>query len=378
MKERIEYHPFGTYRQRTDYDTSFPNVNYTFTEQEDDDELGLYNYKARLYDPALGRFISADTVVQTPGDPQTLNRYSYCRNNPLVYTDPSGHGFWFVLGIIALGAALGATISSISGGNIGLGALTGAISAAAFMLGGQIIMGAGLATVTPAGVVFESTAALIQACGVHFTVGVMSGAVNAAITGGDIGKSAVISGLAAAAGKLAMAGGLPKLPIYQHADKLGKFALEGTTAVATGTVMGGVSAEIMGGDFGQGAAQGAWTSAFGFGFNGVVHSLTAIWSDPEGRPQMDYPRLFTGMAEVGGGLFWGGWVTRGVFTWMQKAAGHQKMPGGLLSDLLHLPHLLGEVLGTPYLAPVASYFFVSGIENIYYSPIPSKPDVSNQ
>lgn len=110
MKERIEYHPFGTYRQRTDYDTSFPNVNYTFTEQEDDDELGFYNYKARLYDPALGRFISADTIVQAPGDPQTLNRYSYCRNNPLVFTGPSGHDFFLAFFI---GALIGALFSGI-------------------------------------------------------------------------------------------------------------------------------------------------------------------------------------------------------------------------------------------------------------------------
>ena len=64
---------------------------YTFTGQEDDDELGLYNYKARLYDPLLGRFISPDSIVPNPEDPQSLNRYSYCLNNPLKYTDPSGH-----------------------------------------------------------------------------------------------------------------------------------------------------------------------------------------------------------------------------------------------------------------------------------------------
>ncbi|MGV8074554.1 MAG: hypothetical protein AB2L11_08370 [Syntrophobacteraceae bacterium] len=33
-------------------------------------------------------------MVQAPADPQTLNRYSYCRNNPLSYTDPSGHSFF--------------------------------------------------------------------------------------------------------------------------------------------------------------------------------------------------------------------------------------------------------------------------------------------
>ena len=96
-KEQIEYYPFGTYRDvgsptgTYDYDAAFPDVFYTFTDQEDDDELGLYKFKARLYDPVLGRFISPDSKVPNPEDLQSLNRYSYCLNNPLRYIDPSGH-----------------------------------------------------------------------------------------------------------------------------------------------------------------------------------------------------------------------------------------------------------------------------------------------
>jgi RHS repeat-associated protein len=55
------------------------------------DGTGLYYYGARYYDASIGRFISADTIVQSPGNPQTLNRYSYCLNNPLAYIDPTGH-----------------------------------------------------------------------------------------------------------------------------------------------------------------------------------------------------------------------------------------------------------------------------------------------
>jgi hypothetical protein len=51
----------------------------------------LYNYVARLYDPVVGRFASADTVVPDLYYPQSLNSYSYCINNPLKYVDPSGH-----------------------------------------------------------------------------------------------------------------------------------------------------------------------------------------------------------------------------------------------------------------------------------------------
>jgi hypothetical protein len=45
----------------------------------------------RVYDPALGRFLSPDPVVQAPYDTQGQNRYAYVRNNPLRYTDPSGY-----------------------------------------------------------------------------------------------------------------------------------------------------------------------------------------------------------------------------------------------------------------------------------------------
>jgi RHS repeat-associated protein len=55
------------------------------------DSTGLYFYNARYYDAEIGRFISADTIVPDPSNPQTLNRYSYCLNNPLRYIDPSGH-----------------------------------------------------------------------------------------------------------------------------------------------------------------------------------------------------------------------------------------------------------------------------------------------
>ncbi|MGI0013997.1 MAG: RHS repeat-associated core domain-containing protein, partial [Nitrososphaera sp.] len=54
------------------------------------DDTGLMYYGARYYHPALGRFVSADTMVPDRG-PQMLNRYSYSRNNPLGYVDPSGH-----------------------------------------------------------------------------------------------------------------------------------------------------------------------------------------------------------------------------------------------------------------------------------------------
>jgi len=85
--ETTEYMPFGETRVHT----GTVVTNYKFTDQELDPETGLYYYGARYYDPVIGRFISPDSIVQDPFDPQMLNRYSYCRNNPLIYVDPSGH-----------------------------------------------------------------------------------------------------------------------------------------------------------------------------------------------------------------------------------------------------------------------------------------------
>ena len=51
----------------------------------------LYDYGARFYSPLLGRFTSADSIVPQPGNPQSLNRYAYTLNNPLIRIDPTGH-----------------------------------------------------------------------------------------------------------------------------------------------------------------------------------------------------------------------------------------------------------------------------------------------
>ena len=67
------------------------------------DAAGLMDYGARFYDPALGRFVSADSIVPEPGNPQALNRYGYGYSSPLNYTDPDGH---FPLPILIIGIVL--------------------------------------------------------------------------------------------------------------------------------------------------------------------------------------------------------------------------------------------------------------------------------
>ena len=88
----LEYYPFGEVRVNSR--TTGADVTHKFTGKELDEETGLYFYEARYYDPVLARFITPDTIISRPGDPQDFNRYAYARNNPLKYTDPTGHG-WF-------------------------------------------------------------------------------------------------------------------------------------------------------------------------------------------------------------------------------------------------------------------------------------------
>jgi len=86
-----EYKPYGTLSrdELANPQTDSP-VNYLFTGKELD-STGLYYYGARYYDPKIGRFITPDPLIQDLYDPQTLNSYTYCRNNPLRYIDPTGN-----------------------------------------------------------------------------------------------------------------------------------------------------------------------------------------------------------------------------------------------------------------------------------------------
>ncbi len=103
------YTPYGTPRSVSG---TLP-TDYRFTGQRSEEAgLGsLYDYNARYYSPALGRFLSPDTIVPSPGNPshgdflrsQSLNRYAYVLNNPLRYTDPDGHSPVVVGALVAIG-----------------------------------------------------------------------------------------------------------------------------------------------------------------------------------------------------------------------------------------------------------------------------------
>lgn len=91
--ERLSYDAWGRRRNTTNF--GYDNVSHTFdrgyTLHEHYDEFDLINMNGRLYDPILGRMLSPDIVVQDEQSSQAYNRYSYCFNNPLRFTDPSGY-----------------------------------------------------------------------------------------------------------------------------------------------------------------------------------------------------------------------------------------------------------------------------------------------
>lgn len=239
-----------------------------------DDEIGLINMNAREYDPVLGRFLTPDTFVQYPQNTQGFNRYSYVHNNPLSYTDPSGHflgsifrevaravkivvnavkdvvssqvgrlviaavayayglpldfGITNALGLtgnaIASGAIGGGVLGFISTGDI-KGAFNGAISGAVFGGVGDLgLVGA-------------------QKVAAH----ALAGGITSSLMGGDFKSGALAAGFAQFAGA-----------------RIGGGAIERGIMRA---VVGGVAAEIGGGKF----ANGAMTATYAYLFNELGH-----------------------------------------------------------------------------------------------------------
>ena len=89
------YEPYGGYRTKPPATVNPDISDRGFTGHRQNNsgtyDFGLVYMNARYYLPEVGRFISADTIVPEPTDPQSYNRYSYTRNNPVNLIDPTGH-----------------------------------------------------------------------------------------------------------------------------------------------------------------------------------------------------------------------------------------------------------------------------------------------
>ncbi len=104
-----DYDAFGTLiSQTSEADNSIRYAGYQY-----DLETGLYYVNARDYNSTTGRFITEDTYIGKYYDPLSLNRYTYCHNNPLRYTDPSGHGLFSSLALKFLGGAVFGAVAEV-------------------------------------------------------------------------------------------------------------------------------------------------------------------------------------------------------------------------------------------------------------------------
>ncbi|MGJ8690951.1 MAG: RHS repeat domain-containing protein [Thalassotalea sp.] len=95
IEERLSFNTWGE-RRAADWsagsvDISGLDTTRGFTGHEMLDDSGLIHMNGRVYDPTVGRFLSADILIQAPTNTQSYNRYSYVFNNPLSFTDPSGY-----------------------------------------------------------------------------------------------------------------------------------------------------------------------------------------------------------------------------------------------------------------------------------------------
>jgi len=279
-----------------------------------DEDTGLYYYNARYYDPELGRFIQADPIVPSPDNPQTLNRYAYCGNNPLKYIDPSGYIFGIddlIIGII-IGAAIGGATAAATGGNIGLGILTGAIGG---LFGG---LGAWAGSLSPVTAALGSVGGPLAGAVIG---GAAGGAVCSAITGGDIGMGALTGAIAVGIGFGIgrLTEGLIKNLGIQNTG-WGELAELGGVTMG-GSLGAGIGAELQGGDFWTGARYGAIGASMGYGlgyflkqnngpleagdrnpFHHLAQFLGRIWN---------LPNTIVGLAWGGIGLLTGAKPTTG-------------------------------------------------------------------
>ncbi|AXI01469.1 RHS repeat domain-containing protein [Aquirhabdus parva] len=313
VKERTTFDVWG---QRVSMDGTAA-TRHGFTGHEMLDDVNLVNMNGRIYDPEIGRFMSADPTVDGVDDLQGYNRYSYTSNNPLSYVDLDGYRWKFLgkkLGgfIEKIARPAAAVVVSIVVCGPGAPACVGAVSAAT----NSALSGGSLSDVLNAGVRGGIIGAIsggisggigdnIDQATSPFLNAVAHGVANAVIskvTGGDAGAG-FISGFAGA-----------------YASNIGI-----TSNVYGAAFIGGATSAATGGDFFEGATLAAisfqtnWEmhsgrttgAAIGAGVGAVAGAGVAVACD--GMTSMlctpGNPAIVAGGTVVGGsiGSILGGW-----------------------------------------------------------------------
>ena len=114
--ERYSYDPFGRRRSADNWLQDVrtePRFSRGYCMHEHVSEMDMIDMNGRLYDPVLCQFLSPDPYIQDPTNWQNYNRYGYCMQNPMLYTDPSGEFVWAAVIIGAVvGAYMGGTLAN--------------------------------------------------------------------------------------------------------------------------------------------------------------------------------------------------------------------------------------------------------------------------
>ena len=219
-----------------------------YTEHEMLDDFGLIHMNGRIYDPELGRFLSCDPYVQVPEFSQNFNRYTYVLNNPLTFTDPSGHqinGVWAAIIVIVVIVVV--TICTYG---------TGTVQAATW---GATILG----TTATAAVTASVGSWAVAAIGGAF-IGGIAGGLSAKLAGGDFGdvlRGGTIGGLQGGVTAGALHDLSPQGEYYGKGGYEAGFNVKTALHVAGHGIVGGAANAAMGGKFQDGFISGAVSAA---------------------------------------------------------------------------------------------------------------------
>jgi RHS repeat-associated protein len=278
--ERLSYDAWGKRRfaNGTDDPTGSIASQTTrgFTGEEFLADVGLVHLNGRIYDPLVGRMMSADPFVPDPTNAQAWNRYSYVINNPLAFTDPNGYCF---LGLCGLGNAISGAIRSIGSVlntqfltsilKIGAVALcTIAPGCAPFIPLVAAVTSAVITGVTTgrldaalqAGLIAGATAFAFQ--GLEAGIGGSSGFLSGGYFGRAIGSALIGCGAAAASGGRCGAGALSGA-ITSLAGPITNGQNFAANLIAN-SVVGGLASVAGGGKFADGAVTGAFQYVIGY------------------------------------------------------------------------------------------------------------------
>jgi RHS repeat-associated protein len=106
LTDSFEYDAFGNELART----GTTDIDHRYRGEQIDIDTGLYNLRARWYDPGAGRFVSMDTWSGVGDDPISLHRYLYASSDPIEFIDPSGE---FSLSQMAVAGLVNASIGMV-------------------------------------------------------------------------------------------------------------------------------------------------------------------------------------------------------------------------------------------------------------------------